>query len=703
MFANDGLAGPRWLRMATLAVLAIALGATVALVPDVRWRAKVLYLKATGELPGIPAMQLLQWMVPGSPVFLGDLADQPSPNASVRNLHADSADAVTRGEAQFQKTCSHCHGGDAKGGTGPNLLAFVANSTEWDFLATAKWGRAGTAMAAQPISDAQIWDVHSYLRRRARAWAAEAAGEPIDRPKIDVPYGKLAAAEKYPDEWLAYGGNLAAHRHSSLKEINKTNVGGLRVAWTAQLRPSTKPLAATPIVTGGLIFVTEAPDGVLALDARTGSTVWRFRRPVDPSQLPLCCGAFNRGVAVLGTRVYVATLDSHLIALDATTGNKVWDTVVADSKLGYSMTSAPLVTDGHLVVGVAGGEFGVRGFVAAFSPDDGKRLWQFEAIPGAGEKGNDTWEGDSWKTGGASTWSSGAYDSEQDLVIWTTGNPWPPLDKSVRKGDNLYSNSVVALERTTGKMRWHYQFTPADTHDWDATQQPVLADVSWKGQRVPAVIIANRNAFYYVIDRRDGRFLYATPFVKQTWAKGFDANGRPIRDPSSEPSPSGTLTWPWMHGGTNWWSPSYDPQRKLHFVPTVDAATLYFAVGMKYDAGTMTMGGTTRLATNQPAVMAVKAIDPNTGEVRWTSRLDRGDFHQYSRIGGLLSTDGGLVFAGFEDRLFALDADTGKELWRFHPGGLTNAASATYTVDGRQYVAVVVGNVLFAFTLPDVK
>ena len=686
-------------RWALLSAGAALLAGSVAIyaVPDLRWRAQVLWLKVSGDLPAIPMAQLLAWMKPGSPVYLGALTEQPSPNASIRNLNAESPEYVKTGQLQYQRTCSHCHGGDAKGGSGPSLLAYVTRTTEWDFFATAKWGRTGTAMAAQAISDDQIWQVHSYLLSEARQWAKDTPAAKLAGRKIDVPYAKLAEAQKHPDEWLSYGGDLSAHRHSSLTQINRDNVGSLQVAWTAQLRPSTKPLSATPIATGGLIFVTEAPDGVLALDAKSGEVVWRYRREIDPSKLPLCCGAFNRGVAILGSRVFVATLDSHLIALDAASGRQLWDTQVADPAKGYSMTNAPLVTDGNLVVGVAGGEFGIRGFVASFSPETGKRLWQFEAIPGKGEPGNETWAGESWKTGGASTWATGVYDKELDLIYWTVGNPWPPLDTRVRAGDNLYSNSVVALDRKTGKLKWHYQFTPADTHDWDATQQMVIADIEWKGQKVPALIQANRNAFYYVLDRRDGRFLSATPFVKQTWATGFDAKGRPTRDPASEPSPKGTLTWPWMHGGTNWWSPSYDEKRKLHYVPTVDAATLYFSIDMSYQAATMTMGGTTRLATNQPAVMAVKAINPETGLARWTTRLDRGNFHQFSRIAGLLSTDGGLVFAGFEDRIFALDSDTGKELWQFSPGGLTNAGSATYMVDGVQYFTMIAGNVLFAF------
>lgn len=675
---------------------AVALGAS----QELRWRAKVLQSAIAGDLDEIPTMQLLRWMAKGSDVYLQGLAEDVSPGASIHNQLAENGDAVKQGASLFQQHCAHCHGSEGKGGSAPALQGFVSTSTDWAFLSLVKWGRRGTAMAAQPVSDGEIWRVHAYLREQTRAWAAEAAGARAGFAPVDVTQQRLAQADTQADDWLMYNGNFSGHRHSALAEIHKGNVRQLKVGWVAQLRPSTKPLSATPVVVSGLIIVTEAPDGVAAFSARTGELAWRFRRPIDPASLPLCCGAFNRGVAVFGNRVFVGTLDAKLVALDATTGQKAWEVEVAPSKEGYSITSAPLVVDGQVMVGTAGGEFGIRGIVAAFSTIDGRRLWKFDVVPGKGEPGNETWSGDSWKTGGGSTWSTGVYDPQLDLVYWSTGNPWPPLDNATRRGDNLYTNSLVALDRKSGKLKWHYQFTPADVHDWDSTQQPILAQVSVDGQPVPAVLLANRNAFYYALDRRDGRLLHATPFVKQTWAKGFDAKGKPIVDPDSAPSRDGTLVWPWMHGGTNWWPPSYDAKRKTHFVPTVDAATMYLSIPGEYKPGQMTMGGATRLATGQPAVMAIKAIDPDTGKARWATRLDRGEFHQYSRISGLLSTDGGVLFGGFESRLVALDSDSGDLLWEFRPGGLTNAAPITYRIDGRQHVAVIAGNALFAFQLP---
>lgn len=690
----------RWTAFVLIGLI-VGLATIVTAVPTLSWRAKVVGLKLTGKIPEIATTDLARWLLPGSSTYLGGLEMYPNVEAGVLNIWQDDPAYAKRGEEHFLRVCAACHGGNAQGGSAPNLLAFLSRSTDWSFFSTVKWGRKDSAMAAQPIAEREIWEIQAYLRTKTRAWAREAAAHlAAAPPKVDVPFSKLLNAADYPDEWLMYSGDMHAQRHSRLNQINRSNVRDLRVAWATQLRPATKPLAATPIVANGIMFVSEAPDGVVALDARDGRLLWRFSRPVDPSKLPVCCGAFNRGVAILGSTVFVATLDSWLVALDAATGKRLWEVQVADHKEGYTMTSAPLVLDGLVVVGVAGGETGIRGFLAAFSAADGKRAWQFNTVPGPGEPGHETWAGDSWKTGGASTWSVGAYDPKLDILYWSTGNPWPPFDASSREGDNLYSNSIIALNPKTGKLLWHFQLTPADANDWDATQQIILADITWNGEKVPAALMASRNAFYYALDRRDGRFLYGKPFVKQTWAKGLDPKGRPIHDRSTVPSPQGTLVYPWLHGGTNWWPPTYDPKRKLHYVPTVDAATIYFRLEEKLKPGTMTMRGTTVLATNRPAVMAVKALDPDTGEAKWATRLDEGDFVQFARITGLLSTDGDIVFAGLMDRLSILDSDTGAVLWKFRPGALVNAGPATYAIDGVQYFAVIAGNVLFTFSLP---
>jgi alcohol dehydrogenase (cytochrome c) len=683
--------------LAAAAVLVVAAAVVVNAVPPLKWRAQVIGLKLQGDLPEVSLLQLIAWMTPLSPVWLGEVPDQKNIPAAIRNINKDKPETLAAGAELFKRTCSHCHGGDAEGGAGPSLLAAVANETDWYFFSSARFGRAGTAMAAQPLKDQEIWDVHSFLRNRARDRTFALATHDV---KIDVTQEQLLSSTDHPDSWLMYSGDFLGHRYSKLSQIDNHNVQNLRVAWAAQLRPATRPLSATPIVAGGVVYVTEAPDGVAAIDARTGHLIWRYRRPLDAAKLTLCCAAFNRGLAIYGHTLYLGTLDAHLVAVDARTGLLQWDVKVADPKDGFSMTNAPLIVDGYVMVGVAGGEFGMRGFVAAYAAADGRKLWHLETIPGPGEPGHESWAGDSWKTGGAPTWITGVYDAPRDIVYWTTGNPWPDLDDRNRKGDNLYSNCMLAIERKTGKLLWHFQYTPADVHDWDASQQPQLTDITWKGVSTPVVLLANRNGFYYALDRRDGTFLFAKQFVKQTWNKGFTAKGRPIVDPAANPSREGTMVWPWMHGGANWWPPSFDPVRRLHFVPTVDAATIYFAVDMTAKAGTMTMGGTTHLADTQPAIMAVKAIDPETGAIRWTTRLDRDNLHQYSRVSGTVATAGGLVFAGFEDRLVALDSDDGRILWDFQPGGNANAAPVTYEVDGRQYITVLAGSVLFSFGLP---
>jgi alcohol dehydrogenase (cytochrome c) len=691
----------RWMA-AGLVVIVAACAALIQLVPDLHWRSKVVGLKLSGQVPELATTDLVRWLMPGSPVYLALMAERPTVESGIQNVWEDDPAYARRGEETYKRVCAQCHGGNAQGGSGPNLLDFLSRSPDWKFFSTVKWGRPGTGMAAQSVEERQIWEVHAFLRTKTRAWVKEAAAHLASEiPKVDVPFSKLVNAADHPEEWLMYSGDMLAQRHSKLNQINRGNVRDLKVAWATQLRPAVKPLSATPVVANGVMFLTEAPDGVVALDARDGRLLWRFTRPVDPSKLPVCCGAFNRGVAVLGSRVFVATLDSYLVALDAATGKKLWEVMVAPHKEGYTMTTAPLALDGKIVVGVAGGETGIRGFLAAYAADTGKEVWRFYTVPGPGEPGHETWQGDTWKTGGASTWSLGAYDPKLDILYWSTGNPWPPFDNNLRPGDNLYSNSIVALNPHTGKLLWHFQLTPADTHDWDATQQVILADITWKGEKVPAAIMASRNAFYYALDRRNGKFLYGKPFVKQTWAKGLDEKGRPIRNPEADPTPQGTMVYPWLHGGTNWWPPSYDPKRKLHFVPTVDAATIYFRLQEKLVPGTMTMGGTTVLATNRPAVMEVKALDPDTGESKWATRLDEGDFVQYARVTGLLSTDGDIVFAGLMDRLSILDSDTGAVLWKFRPGALVNAGPAAYSINGVQYFAIIAGNVLYAFSLPE--
>lgn len=683
---------------------AVAYAAARSFAPsELRWRLRVVEAKVRGDLKEIPFRNLFAWLAPGSPVYLAAVAENTNLHISIKNQLTRSDDAV-QGKALYLKHCGSCHGEGGHGDVGPNLLSAVANKSDWSFFSTAKWGRSGTSMPAQSLSDTQIWEVHTYLRNEALA----ASGQPIGggektgaRPIVDVEMRQIVDTDKTPGQWLTYAGNYAGHRHSLLPQLTKRSVGNLRLAWVAQLRQVDRELQVSPIVAGGVMYVTESREGVVALDAKTGTVIWTYRRGV-PDSVPGCCGMPNRGVAVLGQTVFVATIDSFLVALDANTGKQRWIAKVADYRDGYTMTGAPLALGDRVVVGVAGGEFGIRGFLAAFDPVDGRLLWKFHTVPGPGEAGHDTWTGEAWKTGGAPTWTVGAYDAQEDVIFWGTGNPSPEFQASMRPGENLYSNSVVAIEAKTGRLKWYYQFTPADEHDWDSNQQPILAEIDLKGRKRSVVLWANRNAFFYALDRKSGEFLFAKPFVKQTWNEGFDAKGRPRVSIGAKPSASGTLVWPAIMAATNWWPPSYDASRQLVFVPCSDAAGIYFqSEQIKYKAGERFEGSAASYyAQNLPSTAYIKAIDARTGDVRWQAVLASGSDNFVWTVGGVLSTRSGVVFAGYRDYFYAFDADTGKELWKVNLGARVRGSPISFQLDGRQYIAVAAGHSMFTFRLP---
>jgi alcohol dehydrogenase (cytochrome c) len=670
--------------------------------PELRWRVRVVEAKARGDLGEIPLRNLIAWLAPHSPVYLGEVADNPNLHVSIRNGLTKFSDAA-QGKVLYLRQCGQCHGESGHGNIGPNLLSPVSNKSDWSFFSTAKWGRAGTSMRAQPLSESQIWQIHAYLRSEVLAASGQpdARGKPA-RPVVDVDMRRIVETDKTPGQWLTYAGNYAGHRHSLLAQVTRRNVRDLRLAWVAQLRQVDRELQVSPIVADGVMFVTESRDGVVALDAGTGETIWTYRRPVPDGVLG-CCGMPNRGVALLGQTVFVATSDAFLVALDATTGKQRWIVKVADYDDGYSMTGAPLALGDRVVVGVAGGEFGIRGFLVAFDAADGRQLWKFHTVPGPGEAGHDTWTGDAWKTGGAPTWTVGAYDVQEDVIYWGTGNPSPEFQASVRPGDNLFSNSVIAIEAKTGRLKWYYQFTPEDEHDWDSNQQPILADIDWQGRRRSVVLWANRNAFFYALDRQTGEFLFAKPFVKQTWNLGFDAKGRPRIAGSARPSAAGTLVWPAIMAATNWWPPSYDSSRQLVFVPCSDAAGIYFqSEQVNYKRGEHFEGSAASYyAQNLPSTAYVKAIDARTGEVRWQTVLESGSENFVWTVGGVLSTRSGVVFAGYRDFFRAFDADTGKELWKVNLGARVRGSPVSFLLDGRQYIAVAAGHSMFVFVLPD--
>jgi len=627
------------------------------------------------------------------------MADLPNANASITNNY-DNPRSAEAGARIYGQSCAGCHGENGTGGNAPSLVAALGSSTDWSFFSTVKWGRPNTIMRAQPLSELEIWQVNAFIKRTALEYAASKNGSRAAiAPFQAVSFDMLRSAERSTG-WLTYAGNYGGYRHSGLNEINRGNVRGLALAWAAQLRASDTALEATPIVSGGRMFVTEATGGVVALDAKTGAMVWEFRRPV-PDGISLCCGSVNRGVAVLNDTVFVGMSDAHLIALDASTGAVRWDTTVANWRDDYSITGAPLVMEDRVVIGVGGGDFGAPGFLSAYSTTNGALQWRFNTVPGPGEPGHDTWAGDSWKHGGATTWNTGSYDPALNLIYWGTGNAAPDYSLQTRQGANLYSNSMLAIDASTGKLRWYFQFTPGDDHDWDSAEQPILTDILWHGRMEPAILQANRNGFFYALDRETGQFLLAEPYVKQTWASGIDSSGHPIVRPESHPSRAGSLVWPGVQGGTNWWPPSFDPKRQLLFVAAVDAGSLYFASeASHYHEGDQFLGSAIPSGLSQPVTVSIEAVEATSGKQRWNSVLVSGEESLKRHRGGVLSTEGDIVFTGCENEFSALDADTGKKLWSVPLGDFINAAPISYAIDGREYIEVIAGETVFAFALP---
>jgi alcohol dehydrogenase (cytochrome c) len=507
---------------------------------------------------------------------------------------------------------------------------------------------------------------------------------------------RLLNADQEPHNWLMYSGGYKSQRYSTLDQINRSNVESVKVEWVFQFNTLSN-VETTPIVVDGLMFITESPSNLIALDAATGRPFWRYDHPVNEEEIRLCCGLNNRGVAVLGDLVYLGTADAHLLALDIATGNVIWDVEVARADAGYSITSAPLVIGDKVLTGMAGGEFGVRGFLDAYDAKTGELAWRFYTIPGPGEPGNDTWSGDSWRTGGAPTWITGSYDPELNLVYWGTGNPAPDWNGDMRLGDNLYADAVVALDADTGELVWHFQFTPHDTHDWDAIQVPVLADLEVGGVERKLMLWANRNAFYYVLDRATGEFLHGVPFAEQTWAQGLDPNGRPILVEDMDPTEEGVEVAPTIGGATNWNSPSYSPQSGLFYTYALDGADIYYKRDDEYVEGDQFTGGYGQRADDtENFPTAIRALDPLTGALQWEYPIDPSPGRP-----GILTTAGGLLFSGSGDGyIYALDQATGESLWYLSVGRRVHAAPMTYSVGGRQYVSVAASHALFTFALP---
>jgi alcohol dehydrogenase (cytochrome c) len=547
--------------------------------------------------------------------------------------------------------------------------------------------------------------------RRNTAWAVAAllvtvAIGTLSGQGLPVTSERLLKADQEPGNWLMYSNTYSGWRFSRLNQITAQNVKNLRVKWLFQGRHVEK-FETTPLVIDGIMYLTRPENAVYALDALTGRQLWMYEHR-NPEVTFNCCGKVNRGLAILGTTLFMNTLDMHVVAIDAKSGRELWKTEMFDYTAagGYAATGAPLIVKDKVIVGMAGGERGVSGFLAAYDPKTGEPVWRFNTIPQPGEPNFGTWAGDSWKTGGVSTWNTGAYDPDTNTLFWGTSNPWPDYNGDFRAGDNLYSCSVLALDPDTGKLKWHYQFTPHDLHDWDSTQNPVLVDTEFEGRMRKALAWPNRNGFFYLIDRTNGKFLSAKAFVKQTWNAGFDLenNGRPKLVPGMDPTPEGTdIVWPGIDGGSNWMAHSYSPLTQFLYVFAREEHRVYTKNEVQHPTTVPNTSVGRRRAFNRargprfaPEESWGKAIaiDPGTGTIRWEHRVVSPPW------GGLMSTAGNLVFGGtFEGVIFALNATTGERLWTFAGNGPVYGSAISYLVDGKQFVSIPTGDVIVTFGL----
>jgi len=526
---------------------------------------------------------------------------------------------------------------------------------------------------------------------------------PLPAPRLPLVTSQdLLDGLKNPSRWLTFSGDYSGQRHSPLKQIAPDNVRRLAPQWTFQAEGMAigRGFETTPLILDGVMYVTGTGNYAWAVDMRSGRLIWRYRRQLPPGLTYGGGNPANRGFAALGDRLFMGTLDAHLIALDRNTGNVLWDVPTDDFKVGHAVTSAPLVVKDKVIVGNAGGDLPTRGFLDAYDPATGRRVWRFYTIPAPGEPGSETWSDAAvLPRGGGATWMTGSYDPELNLIYWGTGNPNPDYYGLDRQGDNLYTASIIALDADTGTLRWHFQFTPHDLHDWDSNHVPVLADLTVAGQPRKVVMVANRNSFFYVIDRVTGKLILGKPFTGTQWARELGPDGKPIVLSSGAIMPGETKEPPCVpdfRGGTNFNPPSYDPALQLFFVMARETCAIYTPVKQEPLPGRVFMSGGMRKLP-EPDYGALRALDPKTGAIKWEFKLPTPS------LAGVMSTASGLVFAGDNEGNFnAFDSRTGKQLWTYRMGSLIwGAAPTSVMLDGRQYVLLPSGNTLVAFALSE--
>ena len=634
-----------------------------------------------------------------------------------------SAQSVDSGRKAFVTRCASCHGTDGNGGElGPAIATRAILRTDDELRAVLRTGFPAAGMPPFPtLADVEAADLVAFIRTlKPRAGTAPtrspftlADGRVVDglvlnRTHADVQvldakqHIRLLRADgnRYREvtsqaDWPSYNGGPDGSRYSTLSQIDRSSVERLAPRWMFTL-PNTSRLQVTPVVVGGVMYVTSANE-CWAIDAGSGREIWRYQRPRTKGLIGNAAGGVNRGVGVAGDRLFMVTDHAHVIALDRHTGALLWDTEMADWRQNYNATGAPLPVGNLVITGTSGGDEGVRGFVAAYDQSTGKEVWRFWTVPAPGERGSDTWQGKGIAHPGGSTWMTGAYDPQLDTVYWTVGNPGPDLIGDDRLGDNLYTDSVVALDAKTGALKWHFQFTPHDVWDYDAQEPTALVDATWQGKPRKLLVQANRNGFLYVLDRTTGEFLSGAGFIKNiTWASGLDPRGRPLRVAGMEPSPEGKRVCPSLDGATNWYSSSFNPLTNLYSVQTNDKCGIFTRTDQEWAAGRGFMGGSFRQAPNEPAQRLLRAIDIRTNKVVWEVP-QTGNVNSW---GGVLSTAGRLVFFGDDSGAFAaVDAENGRRLWSFQTSQLWKASPMTYVFDNQQYVAVAAGSTIIAFGL----
>ena len=634
-----------------------------------------------------------------------------------------SAQSVDGGRKAFVTRCASCHGTDGNGGElGPAIAARAILRTDDELRAVLRTGFPAAGMPPFPtLADVEAADLVAFMRTlKPRAGTAPTRspftlvdgrvvdGLVLNRTHADVQvldakqHIRLLRADgnRYREvtsqaDWPSYNGGPDGSRYSTLSQIDRSSVERLAPRWMFTL-PNTSRLQVTPVVVGGVMYVTSANE-CWAIDAGSGREIWRYQRPRTKGLIGNAAGGVNRGVGVAGDRLFMVTDHAHVIALDRHTGALLWDTEMADWRQNYNATGAPLPVGNLVITGTSGGDEGVRGFVAAYDQATGKEVWRFWTVPAPGERGSDTWQGKGIAHPGGSTWMTGAYDPQLDTVYWTVGNPGPDLIGDDRLGDNLYTDSVVALDAKTGALKWHFQFTPHDVWDYDAQEPTALVDATWQGKPRKLLVQANRNGFLYVLDRTTGEFLSGAGFIKNiTWASGLDPRGRPLRVAGMEPSPEGKRVCPSLDGATNWYSSSFNPLTNLYYVQTNDKCGIFTRTDQEWAAGRGFMGGSFRQAPNEPARRLLRAIDIRTNKVVWEVP-QTGNVNSW---GGVLSTAGRVVFFGDDSGAFAaVDAENGRRLWSFQTSQLWKASPMTYVFDNQQYVAVAAGSTIIAFGL----